>query len=144
MLQRQIALAALEHAGLTGAPPGSPLARFLAWLAQRPEACWDDVVARARRDVPDQLDALAVALWDSGDALLRANVMRRLDPERPEELATLEKLIGRARGDADAESLRAALEGRHPEVVARIARKRAVPAALRDEVRELVRLAPRS
>jgi len=140
MLQRQIAFAALERAGLAPGPPGSTLARFIGWLRRRPDVCWDEAVARARQEVPDQLEALASALWNSGDVVLRANVMRMLDPAQPDELATLGKLIARAHGEQDSEPLRAALERRHPEVVARIARKRALAPALRAEVRELSRL----
>jgi hypothetical protein len=139
MLQRQIAFAALERAGLAPGPSDSPLAGFLKWLQRRPNVCWDEAVTRARRDVPDQLDALAVALWNSGDVVVRANVMRMLDPAQPDELATLGKLIARARGERDSQPLRAALERRHPEVVTRIARKRTLAPRLRAEVRELSR-----
>jgi hypothetical protein len=143
VLQRQTALAAIKRVRVPRGPHAAALKQFTDWVATGTDVSWAEAAARARRDVPDQIDTLALALWGTGDVVVRANVMRALDPARPDELATLEKLIARARGEADAEPLRAALERRHPAVIARVARKRAVPVALHAEVVALRRLPDR-
>jgi hypothetical protein len=140
MLQRQTAISALKR---IPPPPKTPLREFVDWLERAPSATWSTAADRARRDVPNDIETMALALWTTGDVLLRTNLMRTLDPARPDELAVIGELIGRARGAADAPALRAALERRHPDVIARIARKRAVPPALRAEADALRHATPR-
>jgi hypothetical protein len=140
MLQRQLALEALRKAGLYPAARGTTIGDLIGWIKNHPEADWAAIADRVRSHAGEELGQLALAVWRSDDKVLRANILRNLDPARPTEAALIKKLLGEARGDRDVPELRALLEHRDRELIKAVRRKRNLTLEVRAEVEALLLL----
>jgi hypothetical protein len=137
--EQRIALKALEKARLDKDAAVRP---FFAWLERRPYPTWKDVFQVVRADHAASKERIIQALWGSGDPVVRANVLRGLDPGLPDEDAILHKLVSAVTGVKDTPVLRALLRSRDRRLLERIARKRTLPVDLRREVDALLLVPP--
>lgn len=119
MHQQELARRAWEKAGLYKSK-NAKLRAFLAHFDATPAACWPDVVNEVRTKYPELKAQLIAPLWNSGDRLLRINLLRGADPSQPDELALLQKLAANLRPERDPVELRVAATIESPEVLARL------------------------
>jgi len=122
MHQKDLALRAWRAAGLDRSDDPRVVA-FLQRVQTAPGACWAELVEECRNRLRDQVRILFAPLWQSGDKLLRVNLIRAADPARNDEV---ELLLGAVRAcDAmrDEPELRAAVEKRHEGLLAPAASK---------------------
>jgi hypothetical protein len=119
MHQKELARRVWEKAGLYRSK-NARLRAFLAHFDATPGTCWPDVVNEVRAHYPELKAALVVPLWNSGDPLLRANLLRRADPSSPDEDALLQKFAASIRPERDPAELRAAATIDSPAVLARL------------------------
>jgi hypothetical protein len=105
MHQRELALRAWRKAGLKDRGRD-----FLRRLETDEEACWDVYVTLARNEDPREMRQLALPLWNTEDKVLRTNLLRALDWERPQERKFMQELIRTCDGEADEPELLAASE----------------------------------
>jgi hypothetical protein len=133
MYQKDLIRRAWEEAGLYRRRDPK-LRRFLERLDQ-PGDCWPELVEAATTEYRDYLETLARPLWETGDALVRLNLIRAADVRDPEQRAVLEDWIGKA-GRGDVQELHAIARVGDLPLVERVARKRSLPPELRDYVVE--------
>ncbi|HET7187587.1 MAG TPA: hypothetical protein VFI52_05505 [Gemmatimonadaceae bacterium] len=119
MHQQELARRAWEKAGLYKSK-NAKLRAFLAHFDATPAACWPDVANEVRTKYPELKAQLITPLWNSGDRLLRINLLRGADPSQPDELALLQKLAAGLRPERDPVELRVASYIESPEVLSRL------------------------
>jgi hypothetical protein len=129
MHQKDLARQAWREAGLYRSRDEKVRA-FLDGFDQSPSDCWADVVEAVRTDYPDLKAKLATPLWNTGDKLLRLNILRHTDPERPDELELLKKLTRKLDPVGDAPEIHTVARLDSPELLRRLARTRGLPAGL--------------
>jgi hypothetical protein len=99
-----------------------------------PEQAWEAIVQWLRRTETKRHSALVTAIWESGDPLLRLNLIRHLDPTFPDELRWLTRLVNVSRAGEEARELYAIALKRHPALCAAVLRKKDLHASLRTAV----------
>ncbi len=90
MYQKDLAKRAWTDAGLYRSDDPK-LLEFLSKLDTSPVDCWSDLVAEGRLRLPEYKAQLVEPLWASGDKLLRLNLLRWAEPDRPDELQVLQR-----------------------------------------------------
>jgi len=111
MHQRRLALQAWRRASL------SDLGRtLLRRLDGDGEACWETYATLVRDWDPNLMRELGLPLWKTGDKVLRTNLMRILDWDRPNERKLIQELIRDSDGERDEPELLAALDKGAPAV----------------------------
>jgi hypothetical protein len=133
MYQKDLIRRAWEEAGLYRSRDAK-LQRFLARLDD-PGECWSELVEAATTEYSAYLPTLARPLWETGDSLVRLNLIRAADLEDPPQRAIVEDWIRRA-GSGDAQELHAIARIGDLPLVELVARKRSLPPQLRDYVLE--------
>jgi hypothetical protein len=98
------------------------------------EACWETYATLVRNWDPKLGRELALPLWKTGDKVLRTNLIRTLDWERPNERKLIQELIGECDGQRDEPELLAAVE-KGPAAAQHVARR---VAGLSQEVHAVV------
>lgn len=130
MHQRDAARAAWSAAGLTKTRD-EKLRRFLHAFDALPNDCWPQVVALVRKEFPEHLQQLALPLWNSGDKLLRVNLIRHADLSRKDEA----DLVGRWATSLDAErdgyELSSVIELGGAELLDKILKRKKLPEGIR-------------
>jgi hypothetical protein len=121
MHQKELARRAWENAGLYKSK-NEKLRAFLKHFDATPAACWTDVVKEVREHYPELKAQLIAPLWNSGDRLLRINLLRGADPAQPDEVALLQKVAATLRPERDPVELRVAATIASPEVLGRLAK----------------------
>jgi hypothetical protein len=121
MHQRAAAKAAWQAAGLY---QDAKLTGFLDAFEGCQADCWPALAAQVRDRYARQKRKIAAALWDSGDKLLRLNLIRTLDPGVPDELNLMKRYLRSCDPAADGHEIRAFTESGDPGIVA-AARKKA-------------------
>src|SRR2546425_1832447 len=95
MYQKDLANRAWTEAGLYRSNDPK-LLEFLSKLDTSPLDCWSDLVAEGRLRFPEYKERLVEPLWASGDRLLRLNLLRWAEPDRPDELQVLQRWMDAA------------------------------------------------
>jgi hypothetical protein len=129
MHQKDLARQAWRDAGLYRSRD-QKMRAFLEHFDDSPPDCWADVVETVRGDYPDLKAKLATPLWNTGDKVLRLNILRHADPTLPDELALLKKFTTKLDPDGDAPEIHTIARSDNPELLGRLARKRGLPAGL--------------
>jgi len=57
--------------------------------------CWSDLVQEVREHYPEYKEQLLVPIWDTGDKLLRLNVIRSLASDRDDEAKIFQRVVQR-------------------------------------------------
>jgi hypothetical protein len=143
MHQKDLVKQAWERAGLYRSKDAK-LRQFLAHFENVRTDCWPELAAEMRGRYPEYLDVLVQPLWDTGDKLVRVNLLRlaRLDDKR--ERALVDKVIAASdprtdavelrtavlRGDATLAGHVAAMKGLDPDMRRFVARRQAEIAAV--------------
>jgi hypothetical protein len=130
MHQREAARAAWAAAGLTTSRDEG-LRRFMATFDALPNDCWPQVIALVREEYPQYLERLATPLWNSGDPLLRVNLLRYADPSRQDEAEWVDRITARLDPERDGYELSAAVEHASAKLQDRILRRKKPPDAIR-------------
>ncbi len=133
MHQRETAKAAWTAAGVYQ-NADARLRQFLTAFEQCPADCWPALTGQVRDAYPRYKKRLASALWASGDKLLRLNLIRSLDPSRPDELNLMKTYLRSCDPATDIPEIGAFFESGHPAVVAQLAKIPALPAGLRQAI----------
>ncbi len=142
MHQRSAARAAWEAAGIYE-KPDPRLRRFFAAFATSAGECWPTLVALARADYANYKVTLASPLWNSGDKLLRLNLIRAADLNQPDELKLLVQFTGTCKPATDGPEIRALIETGNPTILAAVAKIAALTSNVRLTVNhELARIPP--
>jgi hypothetical protein len=124
MHQREVALKALKKAA--GKERNSRIAEFVRFLGQHYELCWSDYVDVIREQFPADREAMALAIWETGDKVLRTNLVRHLDPGQPAEVKILQRLIKSCRGLEDEAELLIALEKDDRRILAQMKKLKSI------------------
>lgn len=129
MHQKDLARQAWRDAGLYRSRD-QKLREFLEYFDQAPPDCWDEVVEKLRSDYPELKAKLTTPLWNTREKVLRLNILRRADPQLPDELELLKKLTTKLDPAGDVPEIHIVARSDSPELLRRLARKRGLPAGL--------------
>jgi len=138
MYQKDLAKRAWTDAGLYRSDDPK-LLEFLSKLDKSPLDCWSDLVAEGRLRFPEYKQQLVEPLWASGDKLLRLNLLRWAEPDRPDELQVLQRWMEAADPVGDARELLAMARLDNALLLDRLLAKPGISGDLAQEVQ--VRLA---
>jgi hypothetical protein len=130
---RELARSAWRKAGLYRTRDAS-LRACLDYFETHQADCWPDMVDAVRAICPNQKEMLVRPLWNTGDALLRANLIRAADLSQPDERTLLDTLLGRLDSRRDERELHIASRLKDAAILDRIARRRVISTDLRDVV----------
>lgn len=130
MHQREAARAAWLAAGLHKTADAR-LRRFLEIFEKQTDDCWPQLLALVRQDFPDYVEPLATALWNSGDALLRVNLIRNADLTRKEEAALVKRWSAALDPGRERRELVAVVERDHIELLDKVLARKQLPDSLR-------------
>jgi hypothetical protein len=129
MHQKDLARQAWQDAGLYRSR-SEPLQAFLRRFEESAPDCWPDLVEEVRTRYPELKSKLATPLWDTGDKLLRLNLLRLADPDQQDETALLKRFTGKLDPVRDVPEIRTLMGIDDPGVLGRLARVRGLPAEL--------------
>src|SRR5213594_4063258 len=114
MYQKDAAKAAWTAAGLYRSKDAK-LRKFLKYFDDSPMDCWPEVVKKARSDYSEYMEQLVQPLWQTGDKLLRVNLIRYADLSHKNEFELLAKLSHKLKADEDRpNSLRSCMPEQNP------------------------------
>jgi hypothetical protein len=133
MHQRDRIRKALEEAGVVRNADGK-LKRLLAEVDQRPAMCWPEAAVEVRARYPEYKVKLAWILWNTGDKLLRLNMIRHSDPRVADEYENLVRVIEECDPVRDLVELQAIVALGDKRLVEIVAKKPGSPRALSDIV----------
>lgn len=71
------------------------LVGFLQHFEKATLGCWPDLVPEVREHYSEYKEQLLIPIWDTGDKLLRLNVIRALSPDRSDELEIFRRIARR-------------------------------------------------
>src|SRR5690349_14868503 len=126
MYQKELVRQAWEAAGLYRSRD-QKLQEFLSYFDAASGDCWPEIVAQVRERYPEYLERLVAPLWNAGDPLVRLNLIRFADTDRPEEHSVLAKLVRRVEPAAAVLELHAVMEKGDQQLLDLVARKRNLP-----------------
>lgn len=92
--------------------------------------CWKTLGALIRTKYPQLLEAIVLPLWQTGDKLLRVNIMRHLDPARAEESALALKFARRLDAADDRPELAEVARSRMTAAIMHLSKRKDAPAAI--------------
>ena len=104
------------------------LAPFLRLLDAASADCWPQLLAECRKNFGNYKAKLADPIWNTGDKVLRLNLIRSADLTLPDEAAILHKYVAKCDPKRDALELRAFVQTGSPQLT-RAASKLAALAA---------------
>jgi hypothetical protein len=113
------------------------LQAFLKHFEESSLECWPELVDEARTRYSEYVELLVMPLWNTGDKLLRLNLVRQADLKKTQEADLLAKLVQRARPTTEVHELRAIAESRDKKLLKLISRKRDLPPELASLVERL-------
>jgi len=130
MHQKDLVKQAWEKAGLYRSKDAK-LRQFLAHFENVRTDCWPELTAEMRDRYPEYLDVLVQPLWDSGDKLVRVNLLRlaRLDDKR--ERALVDKVIDASDPRTDVVELRTAVMRGDATLASHVAAKKGLDPDMR-------------
>jgi hypothetical protein len=130
MHQRETARAAWSAAGLTHADDAG-LRRFFKDFDAMPERCWPELMPLVRNKYDAYLERLAMPLWESGDVLLRLNLIRHLDPAHKAELTLMQRLTDGLDNHQHRRELLGVVERGSEALLRRVLKRKGLPDSLR-------------
>ncbi len=133
MHQKELAKQAWEQAGLYRSSDRK-LRDFLRHVEELPGDCWPELVQEVRDKYPDYKERLAIPLWETGDKLLRLNLIRAANPALKDETDLLRKFVRRADPQEDMHELRAVVNKDHPQLLEHVARKKGIDPGFKNQV----------
>lgn len=71
------------------------LSAFLQHFEKAMFGCWPDLVPEVREHYSEYKEQLLIPIWDTGDKLLRLNVIRALAPDRDDEVQIFQRIARR-------------------------------------------------
>lgn len=71
------------------------LGAFLRHFEKATLGCWPDLVPGVREHYPEYKEQLLVPIWDTGEKILRLNVIRALSPDRSDEVEIFRRIAQR-------------------------------------------------
>jgi hypothetical protein len=107
MYQRARVLQAFAAEGLDGVSEPK-LGEFLERVSRAEGDCWAELAQEVREKYPEYKERLGAAIWETGDPLIRLNLVRVIDKANDDERALLNKFVVLADPRHDAPVLRAA------------------------------------
>ena len=110
------------------------LQEFLKKLEDVPLNCWPEFIDDCRRNYADYKAKLVGPIWDSGDKLLRLNLIRAADTSLADELALLQKCIARCDPTQDQAELKAIVLKQDPQLNAQITKIRNLPVDVKNAI----------
>jgi hypothetical protein len=115
MHQRGLVKQAWQAAGLyDGKDPALPA--FLRLLDATATDCWPQLIAECRKNFAAYKAKLADPIWNTGDKLLRLNLIRSADLALPDEAAILQKYVAKCDPQRDALELNAFVQTGSPQL----------------------------
>jgi hypothetical protein len=130
MHQKDLVKQAWESAGLYSRRDAK-LQQFLKHVDESPTACWPELIDLCRTRYPEYLEQLVTPIWNTGDRLLRLNLIRAIDLERQDEQALFTKLVRQSDLQHDEPELRAIIQVANRPVLDRMMRRRSLPQELK-------------
>lgn len=134
MYQKAAAKAAWTAAGLYKSKDAK-LRDFLKHVETEEQDCWSKLAKRLRANAPEIFGQIVAPLWDSGDKLLRVNIVRHLDPSRKDEHDLLTKLSRRLDPRSDAPELAAIAQSGITAAIEHLVKRNDVPEPIRNVAR---------
>jgi hypothetical protein len=122
MYQKALIQLAWARAGLNNTDDPK-LAEFIKQVNQAQGDCWAQLAQKVRERYPEYKERLVMPIWQTGDPLLRLNLVRVLDINIDDERGILINLISGSDPRHDAPALRAASAVNHPDVLEAVARR---------------------
>ncbi len=92
------------------------LAPFLKLLDATSADCWPQLLAECRKNFGGYKAKLADPIWNTGDKVLRLNLIRSADLALPDEAAILQKYVSKCDPQRDALELRAFAQTGSPQL----------------------------
>lgn len=130
MHQRDAVKAAWAAAGLYRSKDAK-LREFLKYVDGLSKECWPEAVKKARSDYSAYIPQLVEPLWQTGDKLLRVNLIRYADLSRKDERELLGRLSRNLKAQEDGPELSAIVYGGTKPLLAEILKRKDLPAGLR-------------
>lgn len=130
MYQRDLVRKAWADAGLYDTKD-IKLQQFLKHVEETPLDCWPELVELVRTQYPEYLDRLVTPIWNTGDKLLRLNLIRNAEPSQPDERKMVQKLVRQLRPETDTVELQAIIREAPVEILAQLANKKSIPDQLK-------------
>jgi hypothetical protein len=125
MYQKALIQQAWAKAGLNGTDDPK-LAEFIKRVNRAEGDCWRQLALEVRENYPEYKERLVTPIWQTGDPLLRLNLVRALDINVNDERAMMIKFINLSDPGRDSAALRAAAAAAyHPDVQEAVARRKA-------------------
>ena len=104
---------------------------FLKRFEETSVDCWPELVKELRERYPEYKEQLVVPIWNTGDKLLRLNVIRSFELDRNDEVALLQELVRRSDLQQDAVELQAVVCRDHEQLLNQVAKKRGLSSELK-------------
>lgn len=133
MHQRELARAAWRKAGLYSVRDRDMMA-FLNRFEKETDHCWQDLAETVRKTCPQHKAALVMPLWETGDPLLRKNLLDTADLSQEDERKLVERLLGNVDPRRHGPVLLDAVRLEDPRILDIIDRYPDLPLAVRDIV----------
>lgn len=137
MHQRYLIRSAWASAGLDQSNDAR-LKTLIDSLAETTEDLWGDLSQRLRGLDDATKVALLLALWKTGDAVVRLNLVEVLDPKRPDELKLLNRFVREADAIADSVELYAIAQRGDAELLNRVIHKKGLAATMKNFLKHSV------
>ena len=112
------------------------LRQFLQHFDDARMECWPELVAACRAHYPEYKAVLAKPLWDTGDKLLRLNLIRAADTTHKDEVSLVKGFVDASHALDDQPELQAVVHLGHARLAAAVAAKPGVPKDLAVLARE--------
>ena len=68
---------------------------FLGHFEMATWRCWPDLVQKVRKRYPEYKEQLLVPIWDTGEKMLRLNLIRALASDREDEVKLFQPIVQR-------------------------------------------------
>lgn len=108
---------------------------FLKHVETEDQDCWTKLSKRLRASSPELLEQIVEPLWNTGDKLLRVNIVRHLDASRKDEHDLLTRLSRRLDPRIDAPELAAIARSGTTKAIERLVKRNDVPEPIRNVAR---------
>jgi hypothetical protein len=130
MALKDLVKQAWKDAGLYNSPsPG--LKAFLDYFDSAGETdCWPEFAREIRARCPADKERLLLPAFDTGDRMLRLNVIDNLDANLPDERKILQELASRCDPEKDTFALQMIVHKDHPDLLESVEAKVNAPAAV--------------
>ena len=130
MHQRDLVRKAWSDAGLYNTKDAK-LQQLLKHVEETPLDCWPELIELVRTQYPEYLEKLVAPIWNTGDKLLRLNLIRNTDFSQLVEKKLAQKLIRQLKPANDALELHAIIRGAPVDVLDQVDKKKGIPDQLK-------------